>query len=140
LPKTKYICIQYIYFLLSCSPGAAAWVDIKRCMPQSPHLLPPHLPLYLHGCLPSLSCSCPGSCFSLPAVAYFNPPRWWRAYIIHNYRFHFCLPVIIVAFLDFFFIFYFLFFPPITNNEALRFFITLLFAVVVVGCCCCCCR
>lgn len=44
-----------------------------------------------------------GCGFSLAAVAYFNPPRWWRAYIIHNYRFHFCLPVIIVAFLDDFF-------------------------------------
>lgn len=55
----------------------------------------------------SLSLSCPGSGFSLAAVAYFNPPRWWRAYIIHNYRFHFCLPVIIVAFLDVFSLLFF---------------------------------
>lgn len=67
-----------------------------------------------------------GCGFSLAAVAYFNPPRWWRAYIIHNYRFHFCLPVIIVAFLD---VFFFFFFSP-----ANAVFIALLRR----GCCCCC--
>lgn len=55
----------------------------------------------------SLSLSCPGIGFSLAAVAYFNPPRWWRAYIIHNYRFHFCLPVIMMAFLDVFSLLFF---------------------------------
>jgi len=94
-----YRGMQYIYFLLSCSPGAAAWVDMPHTplsfpLPQCPpHEVFPELELQL---------SCQRSSLSLPAVAYFNPPRWWRAYIIHNYRFHFCLPVIIVAFLDVF--------------------------------------